>query len=113
MKSARTAAAPGLFLFCAVLVVASVAVPTPDGVRLAARYGFAPDFCHANDPRSKGIVANLCGYAQRDLAVPLLTEAAVAGTQLDTVPPTPLPARGAPRSTPRPMTRSRPFPSND
>jgi len=64
-------------------VVANVVVPTPDYVRLAAHYGFAPDFCHANDPRSKGIVENLCGYAQRDLAVPLLTEAAVAGTQLD------------------------------
>jgi len=64
-------------------VVANVVVPTPDYVRLAAHYGFAPDFCHANDPRSKGIVENLCGYAQRDLAVPLLTEAAVAGAQLD------------------------------
>jgi len=64
-------------------VVANVVVPTPDYVRLAAHYGFAPDFCHANDPRSKGIVENLCGYAQRDLAVPLLTEAAVAGTPLD------------------------------
>ena len=61
-------------------VVANVVVPTPDYVRLAGHYGFAPDFCHANDPRSKGIVENLCGYAQRDLAVPLLTEAAVAGT---------------------------------
>jgi hypothetical protein len=64
-------------------VVANVVVPTPDYVRLATHYGFAPDFCHANDPRSKGIVENLCGYAQRDLAVPLLTEAAVAGTPLD------------------------------
>ena len=26
---------------------------------------------------------NLCGYAQRDLAVPLLTEAAIAGTPVD------------------------------
>ncbi|WP_419775669.1 Mu transposase domain-containing protein, partial [Mycobacterium gordonae] len=42
-------------------------------------YGFAPDFCHASDPQSKGIVENLCGYAQDDLAVPLLTEAAVTG----------------------------------
>jgi len=64
-------------------VVANVVVPTPDYVRLAGHYGFAPDFCHANDPRSKGIVENLCGYAQRDLAVPLLTEAAVAGTPVD------------------------------
>ena len=64
-------------------MVANVVVPTPDYVRLAGHYGFAPDFCHANDPRSKGIVENLCGYAQRDLAVPLLTEAAVAGTPVD------------------------------
>ncbi|MFS0900241.1 MULTISPECIES: IS21 family transposase [Mycolicibacterium] len=60
-------------------VVANVVVPTPDYVRLAGHYGFAPDFCHASDPRSKGIVENLCGYAQDDLAVPLLTEAAVTG----------------------------------
>jgi hypothetical protein len=61
-------------------VVANVVVPTPDYVRLAGHYGFAPDFCHASDPQSKGIVENLCGYAQDDLAVPLLTEAAVTGT---------------------------------
>jgi hypothetical protein len=61
-------------------VVANVVVPTPDYVRLAGHYGFAPDFCHAEDPQSKGVVENLCGYAQRDLAVPLLTEAAIAGT---------------------------------
>lgn len=61
-------------------VVADVVIPTPDYVRLASHYGFAPDFCHANDPQSKGIVEHLCGYAQRDLAVPLLTEAAIAGT---------------------------------
>ena len=42
-------------------------------MRLASHYGFTPDFCHANDPQSKGIVEHLCGYAQRDLAVPLLT----------------------------------------
>ena len=64
-------------------VVANVVVPTPDYVRLAGHYGFAPDFCHANDPQSKGIVENLCGYAQRDLAVPLLTEAAIAGAAVD------------------------------
>lgn len=64
-------------------VVANVVIPTPDYVRLAAHYGFAPDFCHANDPQSKGIVENLCGYAQRDLAVPLLTEAAMTGTAVD------------------------------
>ena len=64
-------------------VVANVVVPTPDYVRLAGHYGFAPDFCHANDPQSKGIVENLCGYAQRDLAVPLLTQAAIDGTAVD------------------------------
>ncbi len=64
-------------------VVANVVVPTPDYVRLAAHYGFAPDFCHANDPQSKGVVENLCGYAQRDLAVPLLTQAAVDGVPVD------------------------------
>lgn len=64
-------------------VVANVVVPTPDYVRLAGHYGFAPDFCHAHDPQSKGIVENLCGYAQRDLAVPLLTQAALEGLALD------------------------------
>ncbi len=64
-------------------VVANVVVPTPDYVRLASHYGFAPDFCHAADPESKGIVENLCGYAQRDLAVPLLTQAAVDGVAVD------------------------------
>lgn len=64
-------------------VVANVVVPTPDYVRLASHYGFAPDFCHANDRQSKGIVENLCGYAQRDLAVPLLTEAAITGIAVD------------------------------
>ena len=64
-------------------VVANVVVPTPEYVRLASHYGFAPDFCHAGDPQSKGIVEHLCGYAQTDLAVPLLTEAAVTGTGVD------------------------------
>jgi transposase len=64
-------------------VVANVVIPTPDYVRFATHYGFAPDFCHANDPQSKGVVENLVGYAQRDLAVPLFTEAAVAGTTVD------------------------------
>lgn len=63
-------------------VVANVVVPTPDYVRLAGHYGFAPDFCHAGDPQSKGVVERLCGYAQDDLAVPLLTEAAIAGTSV-------------------------------
>lgn len=64
-------------------VVANVVIPTPDYVRLATHYGFAPDFCHAHDPQSKGIVENLCGYAQRDLAVPLLTQAAIDGVAVD------------------------------
>jgi transposase len=64
-------------------VVANVVIPTADYVRLASHYGFTPDFCHASDPQSKGIVENLCGYAQRDLAVPLLTQAAIDGTGVD------------------------------
>ena len=60
-------------------VVANVVVPTADYVRFASHYGFAPDWCHAADPASKGIVEHLCGYAQSDLVVPLLTEAAVSG----------------------------------
>ncbi|WP_115061417.1 IS21 family transposase [Nocardia otitidiscaviarum] len=60
-------------------VVANVVVPTPEYVRFATHYGFSPDWCHAADPQSKGIVENLCGYAQSDLAVPLLTEAAMTG----------------------------------
>lgn len=59
-------------------VVANVVIPTPQYVRFASHYGFAPDFCHASDPESKGIVENLCGYAQFDLAEPLWTEAKVA-----------------------------------
>jgi hypothetical protein len=63
-------------------VVAGVMIPTPAYVRFAAHYGFAPDWCHADDPESKGIVENLCGYAQRDLGVPLLTEARLEGRVL-------------------------------
>ncbi|MFJ9370485.1 IS21 family transposase [Nocardia sp. NPDC101769] len=63
-------------------VVADVVVPTPEYIRFATHYGFSPDFCRAADPQSKGIVENLCGYAQRDLAVPLLTEAAMTGRTL-------------------------------
>jgi transposase len=64
-------------------VVANVVVPTPDYVRFAAHYGFTPDFCHAQDPQSKGIVENLVGYAQRDLVVPLLTQAQLDGRPVD------------------------------
>ena len=42
-------------------VVANRVIPTPEYVRFAAHYGFAPDFCEANDPQSKGIVENLVG----------------------------------------------------
>ncbi len=55
-------------------VVANVVVPTPDYVRFAAHYRFRPDYCHANDPESKGIVENLVGYAKDDLMVPLTLE---------------------------------------
>jgi len=60
-------------------VVANVVVPTAAYVRFASHYGFSPDFCHASDPESKGVVENLVGYAQRDLYVPLLAEAQLAG----------------------------------
>jgi len=60
-------------------VVANVVVPTAAYVRFASHYGFSPDFCHASDPESKGVVENLVGYAQRDLYVPLFTEAQLAG----------------------------------
>ncbi len=53
-------------------VVADVVVPTPDYVRFATHYRFRPDFCHARDPESKGIVENLVGYAKRDLMTPQL-----------------------------------------
>jgi transposase len=49
-------------------VVANVVVPHPDYVRFAAHCRFRPDFCEAGDPESKGVVENLCGYAQWDLA---------------------------------------------
>jgi hypothetical protein len=50
--------------------VANVVVPHPDYVRLAAHYGFRPDFCEAGDPESKGVVEALVGYAQTDLVIP-------------------------------------------
>lgn len=55
-------------------VVANVVVPAPDYVRFATHYRFRPDFCHAADPESKGIVENLVGYAKDDLMVPLELE---------------------------------------
>jgi transposase len=60
-------------------VVANVVVPTAAYVRFAGHYGFRPAWCEAADPQSKGIVEHLCGYAQSDLVVPLLTEAQVSG----------------------------------
>ena len=54
-------------------------MPTPDYVRFATHYRFRPDFCHAKDPESKGIVENLVGYAKRDLMAPL----AAAGDTVD------------------------------
>ncbi len=65
----------GLHVFCAVLAysrVSSSGSPTPDYVRFATLYRFRPDFCHARDPASKGIVENLVGYAKRDLMTPQL-----------------------------------------
>jgi hypothetical protein len=52
-------------------VVADVVVPTPDYVRFGTHFRFRPDFCHAKDPESKGIVEILVGYAKHDLMVPL------------------------------------------
>jgi transposase len=54
--------------------VANVVVPHPEYVQFALQYGFAPDFCEAADPESKGVVEALVGYAQRDLVVPALAE---------------------------------------
>jgi hypothetical protein len=51
-------------------VVANVVIPTPDYVRFATHYRFNPDFCHAHDPESKGIVEHVVGYAKRDLPRP-------------------------------------------
>lgn len=62
-------------------VVANVVVPHPDYVRFAAHYRFRPDFCEAHDPESKGVVENLCGYAQRDLAALLETDDVDAGNR--------------------------------
>jgi transposase len=51
-------------------VVANVVIPTATYVRFATHYGFSPDFCHAHDPTSKGIVERLVGYAKHDLMIP-------------------------------------------
>jgi transposase len=51
--------------------VAGLVVPHADYVRMAAHYGFRPDFCEKADPESKGVVEHLMGYAQDDLVVPV------------------------------------------
>ncbi len=56
-------------------IVANVVVPHPEYVQFATHFGFKADFCEGADPESKGIVENLCGYAQRDLLVPAQLEA--------------------------------------
>ena len=50
--------------------VMNVVIPTPDYVRFATHYRFLPDFCHAADPASKGIVENLVKYAKNDFVLP-------------------------------------------
>jgi transposase len=60
-------------------VVANLVIPTEAFLGFAAHYRFTPDWCEASDPQSKGVVEHLCGYAQRDLGVPMLTEARLAG----------------------------------
>jgi len=55
-------------------IVANVVVPHPEYVQFATHYRCRPDFCEGADPESKGIVENLCGYAQTDLLVPALLE---------------------------------------
>jgi transposase len=57
--------------------VAGVVIPTPDYVRFATHYRFAPDFCHPADPESKGIVENLVGYAKTDLVLADVDDLAV------------------------------------
>jgi transposase len=63
-------------------VVANVVIPTEAFISFAAHHRFTPDWCEAADPQSKGVVEHLCGYVQRDLSVPLLTEARLAGRQI-------------------------------
>jgi hypothetical protein len=98
-------------------VVADVVVPTPDYVRFATHYRFRPDFCHAKDPQSKGIVENLVGYAKDDLMVPLgafgaqvtdlaaANEAAVAWAPRSTPPGIRRSLRSQPSGWPRPRRR--------
>jgi hypothetical protein len=55
-------------------IVANVVVPHPEYVQFATHYRCRPDFCEGADPESKGVVENLCGYAQTDLLLPALLE---------------------------------------
>jgi transposase len=55
-------------------IVANVVVPHPEYVQFATHYRCRPDFCEGADPESKGVVENLCGYAQTDLLIPALLE---------------------------------------
>lgn len=53
-------------------VVANVVIPTAEYVRLAGHYGFAPDFCHANDPRTSGyffLAIDSCHWPRSGIAV--------------------------------------------
>jgi transposase len=63
-------------------VVANVVVPAPEYLRIAAHYGFRPDFCQAADPESKGIAENLVGYAKADLMVPQVPFAGLAAANV-------------------------------
>jgi Integrase core domain len=108
-------------------VVANLVIPSPAFISFAAHYRFSPDWCQAQDPQSKGVVEHLCGYAQRDLGVPLLTEARLAGKVIGVHRRSPCSPRcracscrsarsrspgrstGSPAcGSPRPATRSRP-----
>ena len=62
-------------------MVANLVVATPDYVRFAAHCRFRPDFCHASDPESKGMVENLVGYAKSDLMTPLAALEQLLGTE--------------------------------
>ena len=63
--------------------VANVVIPTAEYVRFATHYRFRPDFCHAADPESKGIVENLVGYSKTDFVIPDTDDLAVINTAAD------------------------------
>jgi hypothetical protein len=64
-------------------VLANVVAPTPDYARMAAHYGFTPEFCLGADPDSTRIVEHLCSYGQSDLLAPLMADVDVRGRQFD------------------------------